>query len=47
MTSNKLSIESYYFSGTILSDAIRAPQSVAGETELLWKADPKTAGMLA
>ena len=30
--------------GTFLSDAIRLPQSVAGQTSLLWRADSQVAG---
>ena len=30
--------------GTFLSDALRQPQSVAGQTSLLWRADTQTAG---
>ena len=30
--------------GTFLSDAIRQPQSVAGQTELLWRANTTEAG---
>ena len=32
------------YTGTVLSDAIRRPHSVPGETRLLWRADRETAG---
>ena len=32
------------YTGTILSDAIRRPHSVTGETKLLWRADRDAAG---
>ena len=32
------------YNGTVLSDAIRKPYSVAGQTELLWRANTTEAG---
>ena len=32
------------YTGTVLSDAIRRPHSVQGETRLLWRADRAAAG---
>ena len=32
------------YTGTVLSDAIRRPHSVEGETVLLWRADSRAAG---
>ena len=32
------------YTGTVLSDAIRRPHSVPGETKLLWRADSRAAG---
>ena len=34
------------YSGTVLSDAIRRPHSVDGETKLLWRADKYVAGLM-
>ena len=34
------------YSGTVLSDAIRRPHSVEGETKLLWRADKYVAGLM-
>ena len=34
------------YTGTVLSDAIRRPHSVDGETKLLWRADKYIAGII-